>query len=142
MNRKGLLVERECKRNSAVVTILLIAGSVLAGCTATPVRSQTSQLIFQQPSDVVQKAGLDALAVNGFEITKNEPLYVEGYRPRTWGFFCSPGGETAGVWLEQTWPAQTKVWTNTAISSFGRLCQKDWTGEILSEMNKALEKKP
>jgi hypothetical protein len=134
-------MERECKKHSAVVTILLISALALAGCTATPVRSQATQLVFQQPSHVVQKAGIDALAVNGFEITKTEPLYIEGYRPRTWGFFCTPGGETAGIWLEQIGPSQTKVWTNTAISSFGRLCQKDWTEKILSEMNKALEKR-
>jgi len=89
---------------------------------------------------MAQKAALDAMVVNGFAITKAEPLYVEGYRLRTHGWHCSPGGETAGIWLEQTGPAQTRVWISTATSSFGRKCQKDWTGEILAEMGKVLGK--
>ena len=127
------------KRNTAAA-MLLFWGTTLAGCSATPIKPPAPQSVFQQTSEMAQKAALDAMVVNGFAITKAEPLYVEGYRLRTHGWHCSPGGETAGIWLEQTGPAQTRVWISTATSSFGRKCQKDWTGEILAEMGKVLGK--
>ena len=123
-------------------TLLLPCIAILAGCSATPVKPGGSQQgefrEFPKSVDVVRQAAVDALAVKGFEITKSESFYVEGYRPRTWGFFCTPGGETSGIWLEQAGPSLTKAWISTAISSFGRLCQKDWTAAIVTEMENTL----
>ena len=126
-------------RRNTVMT-LLFSVATLTACSATPVKPGGYQGEFLKPVDVVKKAGIDALVVTGFEITKTESLYLEGYRPRTWGFFCSPGGETSGIWLEQTGPSLTRASITTATSSFGRLCQKDWSATILSEMEKSLSR--
>jgi len=121
-----------------LMTVFLII-CFLSGCSAIPIKPDNSQ-VFDQPIDAVQNAAHDALSVTGFRVKKAEPFYIEGYRPRTWGFLCSPGGETAGIWLEQLGPSKTNVSVSTAISSFGALCQKDWTQMIYSEMNKTLSK--
>ena len=125
------------KITRAGILVLTLAMSVV-GCSATPTKPGGYQGEWTKPIDVVKETGLNALSIHGFEITKNEPTYLEGFRPRTWGFFCTPGGETAGVWLEQVGPSLTKVWITTAQSSFDRACQKDWTGPVLTEMNKSL----
>lgn len=111
---------------------------LLASCSAVPGKTGGFQREFAKPADAVKQAGMDALIIHGFEITKKETNYIEGYRPRIWGFFCSPGGETSGIWLEQINSSLTRASVTTAISSFGRLCQKNWTNTILAEMEKSL----
>lgn len=113
----------------------------LAGCSATPTRPETPGVIFQKPTDVVQKAAVNALTVTGFEIKKSEPLYVEGARPRAMGLFIGSGGETAGVWLESLGPSRTRVRIDTAKSMVGIAGQKNWDNDILAEMEKSLGKR-
>jgi hypothetical protein len=120
----------------------LVAAAVLtcslSACTATPVKPGGFQGEYDNPLDVVKQAGIDAMTVNGFEITQTTDVYIEGHRPRTWGFFCTPGGEGAGIWLEQTSPSHIRVSINSQKSSFGMACQKEWTGPIRMEMEKTL----
>jgi hypothetical protein len=119
--------------------IHLVAMLVLSiGCSATPIKPGLPQTSFQRPIEEVQKAAVNALPVFGFEVQKQERTYVEGYRSRTWGLFCSPGGETAGVWLEETGTNQVNVAIHTAKSAFGIACQKDWSQSIRDEMQKNL----
>lgn len=79
-----------------------------------------------------------ALTAQGFEITRNEPLYVECFRPRKVGMFVGSGGETAGVWPNSVSAEQTSVRVDTAKSTVGYLGQKDWTQEILSDIRREL----
>jgi hypothetical protein len=89
---------------------------------------------------VVKQAAINALSVHGFEITDDNATYVEGHRPRDWKpFRCSPGGEGAGIWLEQTNPSLTRAWIKSEKSFIGMACQKNWTLPILTEMRKILE---
>ena len=118
-------------------TAVLLVGSV-SGCTATPIKPGGFQGEYDKPLSVVKQAGIDAMTVHGFEITQASDLYIEGHRPRTWGFFCTPGGEGAGIWLEQASQSHIRVLINSEKSSFGMACQKEWTGPILSEMEKSL----
>src|SRR2546430_2602323 len=106
-------------RKFRTIILALLCMGMIAGCSGTPMKMSGYQAEFPKPVEAVRKAGIDALVVNGFEITKTEPFYVEGYRPRTWGFLCTPGGETSGIWLEQEGPSKTAAWINTAMSSFG-----------------------
>ena len=129
------------KSNVLVVTMLLCTAVALAGCATTPVRPETQGVVFQQPSEVVQKAAVDALAVTGFDVTKSEPLYVEGVRPRKIGFFVGSGGETVGIWLEPVESAKTKVRVDTAKTFVGIVGQKTWDEAILEEMEKSLGKR-
>lgn len=124
-----------------VQTILLVTAlALVAGCASTPVGSAIPQAVFQQSIENVQKAAVDALVVTGFDVTKEEPAYIEGFRPRKMGFFVGSGGETVGVWLTQQGPNKTMVKIDTAKSFFGMAGQKAWDTEILNEMRKLLTK--
>jgi hypothetical protein len=120
--------------------VFCLLSIVLAGCTAVPIKPESEGSVFQNSAETVHKAAVDALVVLGFDITKSEPSYVEGYRPRNWGFFSSSGGETCGIWLESLNATRTSVRVNTATTSFGRIGQKNWNGDILSLLNKTLGK--
>ncbi len=93
---------------------------------------------FAKPVEEVRKAAVNALVVTGFDIEKNEPLYVEGFKPRKIGLIVGSGGETVGIWLESLDPGQTRVRINTAKSSFGILGQKSWNAEVLAAMEREL----
>lgn len=118
--------------------ILCVASALVAGCASTPVASDaTSQTVFAQPIERVQKAAVDALVVTGFDVTKQEPAYVEGFRPRKAGLFVGSGGETVGVWLTEQGPDKTEVKVDTAKSLGGIVGQRTWDTEILYEMTKS-----
>jgi hypothetical protein len=117
---------------------LCLLSIVPPGCTAVPMKPESEGSVFQSRAETVHKAAVDALVVLGFDITKSEPLYLEGYRPRNWGFFSSSGGETCGIWLTSLDVTRTSVFINTATTSFGRMGQKTWDAEILSQLNKTL----
>jgi hypothetical protein len=114
---------------------------LITGCASTPVASdKSSKVVFQQSVEHVQKAAVDALVVTGFDINKQEPTYVEGFRPRKVGLFVGSGGETVGVWLTAQGPNKTEVKVDTAKSFAGMAGQKNWDAEILNEMTKSLTK--
>lgn len=120
---------------------LVIVSTLLAGCASTPVVSDASpQTVFPQPIEKVQKAAVNALVVTGFDVTKQEPAYVEGFRPRKLGLFVGSGGESVGVWLTEQGPNKTKVKVDTAKSFVGIIGQKTWDTEILKEMSESLTK--
>lgn len=131
----------EEKRNALVLAMLLFVAVALAGCAATPARPETQGVVFQKPTEVVQKAAVDSLVVTGFDIKKSGPLYVEGVRPRKVGFFVGSGGETIGVWLEPLGSSRTLVRVDTAKSVVGIVGQKNWDAAILEEMEKSLGKR-
>jgi len=108
-----------CKRRMAVAFVLLLGVQALAGCASTPTMPSVEGVIFQTPVDVVQKAGVDALVVTGFDVQRVEPLYIEGFRPRKIGLLVGSGGETVGIWLENLGPSQTRVRVDTAKSFVG-----------------------
>lgn len=123
------------------VIILGLLLAVTAGCASTPVASDaTSMAVFQQPIERVQKAAVDALVVTGFDVSKQERTYVEGFRPRKVGLFVGSGGETVGIWLAEQEPNETSVRVDTAKSFVGIVGQKNWDTEILNEMTKSLTK--
>ena len=114
---------------------------LLTGCASIPTKPQVEGvIIFQKPADVVRNAAVDALVVMGFDIKKSDLPYIEGFRPRKVGFFVGSGGETVGIWLESLETAKTRVSVSTAKSFLGILGQKNWDGEILTEMEKILGK--
>lgn len=116
-----------------------LVSALLVGCASTPVaRNAAPQTAFQHPIDQVQKVAIDALVVTGFNVTKQEPAYVEGFRPRKVGLFVGSGGETVGIWLVEQGPNTTEVRVDTAKSLVGIVGQKNWDTEILNEMRKSL----
>ena len=127
-------------RRTAVLMMAIGVGSlVMAGCASTPVATDAAAPgVFQAPVERVQKAAVDALSVTGFEVQKQEPTYVEGFRPRKVGLFVGSGGETVGVWLTAQGPNATEVRVDTAKSVVGILGQKNWDVEVLDEMRKSL----
>ena len=76
--------------------------------------------------------------MTGFDVEKNEPLYVQGFKPRKIGIIVGSGGETVGIWLEAVDPARTRVWISTAKSALGIAGQKSWNAEVLAEMEREL----
>lgn len=86
----------------------------------------------------MRKAAVTALIAQGFEITRSDPLYIEGLRPRKIGMFVGSGSETAGVWLDSISEGKTSVRVDTAKSTVGYLGQKDWSSEILSDIRRDL----
>jgi hypothetical protein len=126
-----------------VMPILALAGlmALMTGCASTPKASDAkASAVFQQPIDKVQKASVDALTVTGFDIKKQEPAYVEGYRPRKVGLFVGSGGETVGIWLTATAPDKTEVKVKTARSFVGGAGQKNWDDEVMAGITKTLGK--
>jgi len=141
-----------------VFTILLFTVLAVAGCSATPTKqdaqgaAQPSKqepqgaptpakpgaqgIVFRRTADDVQKAAANALVMTGFEVTKEEPLYVEGAR-RALGILPA---ETVGVRLESLGPSRTRVRIETAKSAIS-IGQKNWDAAVLEEMEKALGKK-
>jgi hypothetical protein len=139
--------------------ILSFAVLALAGCSATPTKQdkqgaaapskqkpqgaptpakQDAQgIVFPRTADDVQKAAANALVVKGFEIQKEEPLYVEGVRSRALGVLTA---ETVGVWLESLGPTRTRVRIETAKSAVS-IGQKNWDAAVLEEMEKSLGKR-
>jgi hypothetical protein len=120
------------------ICLSIVIGCVACGCSATPTRPEKGGVVFDHPPGAVHKASLDAMTANGFEIQKEEPLYVEGYRPRKMGAFVGSGGETAGIWLEMVPPDKTRVLVATAKSFVGIAGQKIWDEELLAAMRKSL----
>jgi hypothetical protein len=123
-----------------ILLILLgLASTLIVGCASMPAASDATPMnVFQQPIERVQKAAVDALVVTGFDVTKQEPTYVEGFRPRKVGLFVGSGGETVGIWLTKQGPNKTEVKVDTAKSFVGMVGQKNWDTEILNEMTKLL----
>jgi hypothetical protein len=128
-------------KKSILATAALTSALILAGCATapTPDASSTTQT-FDQPIEAVHKSAINALVVTGFDVEKNEPSYIEGFRPRKIGLFVGSGGETVGVWLKPVDASATAVTVDTARSFTGYAGQKVWNSEVLSEMSAKLRK--
>ncbi len=127
--------------NLRKIAVVMTAGLLLAGCASTPkAKDAKSSAVYPQPIEKVQKAAVDALTVIGCEIKKQDPTYVEGFRPHKVGAFVGSGGETVGVWLASQGPEQTEVKVTTAKSFVGAAGQKKWDDEVLAELSKSLKK--
>lgn len=115
--------------------------ALMAGCVSTPTLKEAKPgAVFQQPIAAVQKAAVEALSATGFNVTKQQPAYVEGKRPRKVGLLVGSGGETVGVWLTAHGLEATEVRVDTAKTFAGRAGQKDWDGPILAKMHELLAK--
>jgi hypothetical protein len=131
----------KCKGKSFLILAIGISQFLtLTGCSSVPVKPESDGTLFDKSIDEVQKASVNALIEFGFDVTKSEPFYVEGYRPRKWGFFSSSGGETCGIWLESLGPSKTNVRVSTARTSFGIIGQRIWDDDILKDMQSELGK--
>lgn len=125
----------------AKLWLLLFIAAISSGCASTPdMRDASNQTVFSHPILKVQKASVAALAVTGFDVTQQEPGYVEGFRPRKVGLAVGSGGETAGIWLTAQGADKTEVKVDTAKSLVGIVGQQSWNDEIITEIGKALAK--
>jgi hypothetical protein len=122
------------------VALSLLTMGLLVACASTPSHPEAPGVIFLQPVENTRKAAVDALVVLGFDVTKQEPTYIEGARPRKIGLFVGSGGETVGVWLEPAGEQTTRVRVDTAKSFVGYVGQKTWDADVLAEMEKTLGK--
>ena len=121
------------------IVFVNLAFATLISCSTKPaVCDTTPKHIFKQPIEIIYKSAIDALFVNGFDITKQEQTYVEGYRPVKRGLFASSGGETVGIWMVKQGPNMTEVMIDTAKSLGGQIGQKNWDADILREMTNTL----
>lgn len=127
----------------ALFGTLTAAALLLGGCSARPTKPAASNqagTVFSASPETTQQAARNALATLGFKVTKVQPSYVEGSRPRKVGAFVGSGGETAAVWMEPVGNNQTRVLVDTAKSLVGIAGQKDWDAAILAEMRTSLTK--
>jgi len=113
---------------------------VLVACASTPDLPKTPGVVFTQPVEKTRQGAVDALVVLGFDVKKQDPAYVEGFRPRKIGLFVGSGGETVGVWLEPVGDQQTRVRVDTAKSLAGIVGQKNWDADVVAQMEKTLGK--
>lgn len=124
------------KSMKCLIAVGLVA---LAGCSATPTRPSSAQsIIYNKSEATVQKAAVDALVANGFEIDRSDTDYVGGSRPHKMGLFVGSGGESAGVWLSPVERGKTAVKVSTAKSLLGIVGQKNWDAEIIASMDKSI----
>src|SRR5262245_50935206 len=135
--------EGEPMTTPSILRVTLAAPIVLlmVGCASTPSRPEGSGTLFKAPPDAVKKAAVVGLVTTGFEITKEDAGYVEGFRPRKMGMFVGSGGETAGVWIVPVDSTTSRVHVDTARSFLGVAGQKNWDSEILVELTKVLNMK-
>ncbi|MGC1521434.1 MAG: hypothetical protein WA803_07840 [Steroidobacteraceae bacterium] len=96
------------------------------------------QATFDQPMTAVHKAAVDALAVIGCTIKKEDPAYIEGKRERKFGVFVGSGGETVSVTLSEAAPGKVGVDIRTARTFVGAAGQKNWDKPVLDEITKQL----
>jgi hypothetical protein len=96
------------------------------------------QATFDQPMAAVHKAAVDALAVIGCTIKKEDPAYVEGKRDRKIGVFVGSGGETVSVTLSDAAAGKVGVDIRTARTFVGGAGQKNWDQPVLDEITKQL----
>jgi hypothetical protein len=113
---------------------------LLVACASTPALPEAAGVVFAQPLEKTRQGAVDALVVLGFDLKKQDPAYIEGFRPRKIGLFVGSGGETVGVWLEPVGDQQTRVRVDTAKSLAGIVGQKNWDAEVLAQMEKTLGK--
>jgi hypothetical protein len=88
--------------------------------------------------EVVHKAAMDALAVIGCEIKKDEPAHLEGYRKHKVGLFVGSGGETVSVSITAQAEGKTNVDIRTKRTFAGGAGQKNWDQPVLEEIRKSL----
>jgi hypothetical protein len=118
---------------------MVIVAVIGSGCASTPdMGDATNSTVFPHSIVKVQKASVSALSETGFDVTKQEPAYVEGFRPRKVGLAVGSGGETAGIWLTSQGEDKTEVKVDTAKSLVGIAGQQSWNDEIISAIRKAL----
>lgn len=124
------------RRSSSLMTIALalLASAPLAladkydGLTAT----------FNGSMEVVHKAAVDALAVVGVDVKKDEPGFLEGKRHNKMGLVLGSGGEVLSVTLTAVDANKTEVKVRTTKTFVGRAGQKVWDQPVLDEISKAL----
>ena len=122
--------------------LIFLFALFVSGCASTPEQSDENlNEVFYETIEDTQSAAVDALTVLGFEIKKNDANYVEGYRPRKLGLAVGSGGETVGIWINPISKDKVDVKVNTAKTMLGRLGQKTWDDDVISEMKKALLQK-
>ena len=126
------------KPNDFVRSILFI--SILAfgamGCASTPRASDSNpSRTYGASLDQTRAAAIEALAETGFDVTKEEATYLEGFRPRKVGLVVGSGGETIGVWLESSGAGSTRVRVRTAKSFVGIAGQKNWDEAVLDAIS-------
>jgi hypothetical protein len=124
------------------LALILAVSMVVAGCATTGGRSNESgtKAVFDKPIDRAQSAAVDALVTTGFDITKKEPTYVEGFRPRKFGLLVGSGGETVGVWLVVQGAEKTEVRVDTTKSLMGIAGQRNWDSDVMAEISKTLSR--
>jgi hypothetical protein len=134
--QQGELVMKKFSGKFVVAACML----VLAGCSATPAKPGDAKqsVVYNKDEATVQKAAVDALAANGFVVSKSGAEYVEGARPHKVGLVVGSGGESAGVWLSSLGSDKTAVKVSTAKSFAGMAGQKNWDKEIIAEMDKSI----
>lgn len=127
------------------VGMMLIGIIGVAGCATTsskvvPNADSTPGIVLGYSIEKVQQAAVNALAVIGCDIVKQDPTYVEGHRPNKVGFFVGSGGETVRVWLEALDPQKTNMKVKTAKSFVGMAGQKNWDKQAVKEITAELSK--
>ena len=128
------------------LALIMIAVIGITGCASTSNQTAAKQpegkpgVVFEHPIAKAQQAAVDALAVVGCDIKKQDTTYVEGHRPHRLGLVVGSGGETVKVWLEALEPQKTSVKVKTEKSLLGIAGQQNWDEQVLWQMTKALGK--
>jgi hypothetical protein len=121
---------------SAVVLLSLVV--LLGGCRSVPTAPAITTTVDRRVA-ATETAALRALATAGFNVVASRPGYVEGYRPRRWGFMSGSGGETVAIWLAPETDDRTRIGVETGRTFMGGSGQRDWTSDIMRRILKELD---
>jgi hypothetical protein len=99
-------------------------------------------ITLDHPIARVQQAAVNALAVIGCKLRKNEATYLEGKRSNKLGLVVGSGGEMIKVWLTADGEARTTVKVATVKSMLGYAGQRSWNEAIVDEIQKELAGRP
>ena len=122
---------------SCAAMVVLLAVFAMGGCRSIPDGPAFTTTV-NKPIAAVENAAVQALATAGFDVQTRRSQYIEGYRPRRWGFTSGSGGETVGIWLDPESDNRTRIGVNTGRTSFGATGQRDWSSDIMRRILKEL----
>ena len=125
---------------SGVITILFLLSIVIVGCgkrelARPPAGTGT---VFQKPFSETYDAARESLIKLGFQIVKQDAVFIEGVYPRSVNSKGKAKGEHVGVWIDSRDRYSARVLIDTLKTPKEIKKQKEWRQDVLRKMMEIL----
>ena len=121
---------------SGVITILFLLSIIVVGCgkpelTRPPAGTGT---VFQKPFSETYDAARESLIKLGFQIVKEDAVFIEGVYPRKVNRKGKAKGEHVGVWIDSRDKYSARVLVDTLKIPKDLKKQKEWRQDVIRKM--------